>query len=467
MYMPKFERVMNSNIVRGVMKYYGYRGQKRIDEMFGAQKERGIGPFLGRMPLKVAVHLGMKKLGMSKDMKEGFLSKYYNRQTVMNVIRTVANNGVQQPFRFDAPALIVWNYTSLCNLRCRYCYQSAGKPLDDELSFEERIDIINQMVDANVAFIAFSGGEPIMGPRFWDVLRYAAQFLHISIATNGTLLEDRSLVDKLADNGAKNVFVSLDGATHESHEFIRGKGSFDRTIRGIQNLVANQHLHVGINTVVTQRNFHEVEGLLRLANSLGVNSFSHYNFIPTGRGSDDHKNDLLPEQREQLLTMLSQWHAKRKQTNLNTISTSPQYCRILYEQSGGQTAGLFHYTTDMGSSIKGIIKYAGGCGAGRVYAAIQPNGIMSPCVFMPQVKIGDLRKERFFDIWKNSELCHALSDREHYHFKCSKYHYVCGGCRARALAYGDILGADPGCIFYQESVRPVEEQTEEEEAATA
>jgi len=465
--MPDFEKVFNSNAVRGILRYYGYNGQKRIDEMFGAQKERGIGAFFGRVPLNVAVGLGMKKLGMSRQMKEGFLSNRYNRQTVMNVIRTVANNGLEQPFRFDGPLLIVWNYTSLCNLRCRYCYQSAGKPLDDELSFEERINLINQMVDANVAFLAISGGEPLMGPRFWDVLEYAAKFLHISIATNGTLLEDRSLVDRLADNGVKNVFVSLDGATQESHEYIRGKGSYARTIKGIQNLVANPYLHVGINTVVTQRNFGEISDLLKLSGELGVNSFSHYNFIPTGRGSDDHKNDLSPQQREALLTMLSEWHAKRKTTKLNIISTSPQYCRILYEQSEGKTTGLFHYTVDAGSSIKGIIKYAGGCGAGRVYAAVQPNGKMSPCVFMPQVEIGDIRKERLKDIWKNSEICKAISDREHYHFRCPKYHYVCGGCRARALAYGDILGADPGCIVYHETVHAAQDDDTQEQAQTA
>lgn len=465
--MPDLERVMNRKTVRGILRYYGYKGSRRVDEMFGAEKERGIGAFLGRLPLKAAVGAGMKKLGMSEEIKRDFLSKPHNRQTVMNIIRTVANNGVGQAFRSDGPLIIVWNYTSLCNLRCRYCYQSAGKSLDDELSFEERIDLINQMVDANVGFLAISGGEPVMGPRFWDVLEYAAKFLHISIATNGTLLEDRSIVDRLADSGAKSVFVSLDGASRESHEFIRGKGSFDRTIRGIRNLVANPHLHVGINTVVTQRNFDEVPGLLDLACELGVNSFSHYNFIPTGRGSDDRKNDLLPEQREGLLNMLARWHERRKRTKLNIISTSPQYCRVLYELSGGKRAGLFHYTVDTGSSIRGIIKYAGGCGAGRVYAAVQPNGIVSPCVFMPQIEIGDTRKDRLIDIWKGSDLCKALADREKYHFRCPNYHYVCGGCRARALAYGDILGADPGCSIYQETIHGIEQQERETQVQSA
>ncbi|UCB47247.1 MAG: radical SAM protein [Spirochaetota bacterium] len=461
------EKVLNRKLVRNIFHHYGYKAERRIDEIFGAEKEKSISAFFGRLPLQIALNAGMRKLGINKQLKESFFSAYHNRQTIVNVFRTIANNGLNQPFRFDGPALVVWNYTSLCNLRCRHCYQSAGNALSNELSFEERIDIINQLVDANVAFIAFSGGEPIMGERFWDVLEYTAKFLHITIATNGTLLEDKSLVDRLADNGVKNVFVSIDGATDESHDFIRGRGSFERTIRGIQNLVANPHLHVGINSVITQRNFGEAADIIKLAGDLGVNSFTHYNFIPTGRGSDDYKNDLSPEQREQLLNILYEGHVKRKQTKLNMISTAPQYCRVLYESSGGSSSGLFHYTTDGGSSIRGIVKFAGGCGAGRVYAAIQPNGKVSPCVFMPQVEIGDLRREKFGDIWRNSELCEQLSDRENYHYKCNNYRYVCGGCRARALAYGDILGGDPGCLVYKRSIKRSKEKKPEQEAVTA
>lgn len=131
--MPDVERVINRKIVRKVLHHYGYKGQKRIDEIFGAEKERGIGPFFGRMFLKIAMHLGMKKLGMSTKMKESFLSGPHNRQTVMNILRTVADNGMQQPFRFDGPALIVWNYTSLCNLRtrCSICPRNVAVQFTD------------------------------------------------------------------------------------------------------------------------------------------------------------------------------------------------------------------------------------------------------------------------------------------------------------------------------------------------
>jgi len=455
-YMLDLEKIVNKKVVLKMINHYVNNGKKRIYELFDGKKERSIKAFFGRIPINMIINIGMKKIGLNEEMKRQFFSKYHNKQTIMNILKTVGPNGLKQPFRFDAPLVVVWNYTNLCNLRCKYCYQSAGKSLSDELSFKEKVDLINQMVDANVAYLAFSGGEPILGDRFWDVLSYASKFFHISIASNGTLLENRDIVNRLADNGAKNVFVSLDGPTPESHEYIRGKGNFKRTINGIENLVANKYLNVGINTVVTKRNYGEVPKILELALKLGVNSFSHYNFIPTGRGKDDYEMDLTPEERENLLNLLYDWHVKRNETGLNIISTSPQYLRILYERSGGKSVGLFHYTADNADAIKGVVKYAGGCGAGRVYEAIQPNGDVSPCVFMPTVVVGNIRKKRFIDIWKDSDIGVKLSDRDNYHFFCEKYHYICGGCRARALAYGDIIGKDPGCILNRGPIKKYE-----------
>ncbi|MFW6180181.1 MAG: radical SAM protein [Spirochaetota bacterium] len=454
------EKIMNRKLVRALFFHYAGRGRKRIEELFGAEKQRGPGAFLGRAFLRGALDRAMKRIGVDEELQRRFWSRPYHRQLLLNVLETVGKRGLSHPFRFESPLVIVWNYTNLCNLRCRYCYQSAGRPSPDELSFEEKIALINQMVDAHVGFVAFSGGEPVMEPRFFDVLSYASRFLHTSIASNGTLFADREYVDKIADCGARNVFVSLDGATAPSHDFIRGTGSFARTLRGIENLVANPHVSCGINMVVTRRNLHEVPRVLELARSLGVNSFSHYNFIPTGRGAEDVAYDLTASEREELMELLYDWHHRRQETGLNIVSTSPTFARVIYQRSGGRNAGVFHYTADSGNDLSGIIQYAGGCGAGRVYAAVQPNGLVSPCVFMPDVIIGDLRKNGLKHIWQSSGVCKQLCDREHFSFDCD-YRTVCGGCRARAHAYGSLTGPDPGCAVYQElqvgATDPVEE----------
>jgi radical SAM protein with 4Fe4S-binding SPASM domain len=216
--------------------------------------------------------------------------------------------------------------------------------------------------------------------------------------------------------------------------------------------------------VVTSRNYDEVPAVLELARNLGVNSFTHYHYIPTGRGKDDFDTDLTPTQREELLNLLVDYHMRRRETGLNVISTAPQYARVIWERSGRKSAGFFHYTADNTTSITGIIEYAGGCGAGRVYAAVQPNGRMTPCVFMPDVTIGYIREAPFIDIWQNSETCLEMVDRDNYHYQCPTYKNICGGCRARAFAYGDLIGPDPRCAVYQKVMGMRDEYSAKREA---
>ena len=101
-----------------------------------------------------------------------------------------------------------------------------------------------------------------------------------------------------------------------------------------------------------------------------------------------------------------------------------------------------------------ISTFIGGCGAGRLYCSLSPQGDVHPCVFLP-LKVGNLKKEKFENIWLNSELFNALRDRSKLNGVCSKcsFKYICGGCRARASAYnsGDFLASDPGCILVKEA----------------
>ncbi|RLE41639.1 radical SAM/SPASM domain-containing protein, partial [Candidatus Woesearchaeota archaeon] len=72
------------------------------------------------------------------------------------------------------------------------------------------------------------------------------------------------------------------------------------------------------------------------------------------------------------------------------------------------------------------------------------------CVFIPSIVVGNVAETPFKKIWRKSKLFMMLRDRERLKGGCRTcpYKYVCGGCRAKALAYtGDILGPDPGCVF--------------------
>ena len=112
-------------------------------------------------------------LNVKKEKISDYFKEYVTRRGVLSVLRGIASHGIVAPQILDAPFLVVWNYTNLCNLKCKHCYQSAGQKASDELTTEERRKVINELYDAGVVSIAFSGGEPLMRRDFYEIASMA------------------------------------------------------------------------------------------------------------------------------------------------------------------------------------------------------------------------------------------------------------------------------------------------------
>ncbi len=397
-------------------------------------------------PLCAMLGLGSTAFGADKDAMREYFSDPVARKGLVNVMRSIGKYGVTRPFKLAAPFLVVWNYTSACNLRCQHCYQSASKALPDELRLDEKLDVIDQLSENDVVALAFSGGEPVMGADFFEVASYASsKNMFISIATNGTLLTEK-MVDRLVECGVKYMEISLDSAAPANHDSFRGMtGAWNRTMNGIKNAVSRDELFVCIASTITRHNFREVDKLIDLAGELGAKRFLAFNFIPTGNAANIQNIDLAPAMREELLETL---YHRLKSGSLEVMTTAPQFARVCMSKSRNTMAVAHFGTGETGDKTRYLAEFIGGCGAGRLYCAIQPNGIVTPCVYMPIV-VGDLRNERFIDIWENSGTLKQLRRRDELLGNCGvcNFRNVCGGCRARAYAYsGNINGADPGCI---------------------
>jgi len=369
------------------------------------------------------------------------------RRGLALVLEGLALYGVTVPQELPAPFLVVWNFTNACNLRCKHCYQRAGSPLPAELTLREKLDVVRQLDRAGVAAVAFSGGEPTIHPHFPAALKAAADAgMYTALATNGLALADRGYARKLKELGLRYVEVSVASADPDKHDRFRGvEGAWERAIRGLRNAV-ELGFSTAMATTVTRLNLDEVDGILDLAEEIGVQRVVFFNFIPVGRGEGMKDLDLTPGEREELLKKLYRENQRRR---LEIYSTAPQFARVSCILSSGREVAATHYAKG-DPVISSLAEYIGGCGAGRIYAAIQPNGDVTPCVFMPTAVVGNVAEVPFKEIWSESEVFMALRDRDRLKGYCGAcpYRYVCGGCRARALAYtGDILGPDPGCIL--------------------
>jgi len=134
-------------------------------------------------------------------------------------------------FRCLAPEI-----TKKCNLNCIHCYLSAGKTHKNELTLKEIKELLQAAVEAGGISVSLGGGEPLVRDDCTEIIQYAPSLdLLITLGTNGALIDEK-IAKKLSGIPMK-IQISLDGAGKETHDSIRGAGSFNSTVKGIDHLV--------------------------------------------------------------------------------------------------------------------------------------------------------------------------------------------------------------------------------------
>jgi MoaA/NifB/PqqE/SkfB family radical SAM enzyme len=173
-----------------------------------------------------------------------------------------------------APLYVAWQITNECNLACLHCIEESGpgKAFRDELDEEHVFDILDQLMDHEVPYLSFSGGEPMVHPLFFKMVEHVStRGSQLKIETNGHYLTPQNC-ERLKELGVKAVQVSLDGASRQTFNRIRVRGEFDRTIEGMRNL-RTAGVPIEINFSPTCFNVQEIGAVVDLAYELGAYSF--------------------------------------------------------------------------------------------------------------------------------------------------------------------------------------------------
>lgn len=406
--------------------------------------------------VKQIIKKGLNSFNTSEEALISTMQDPYWRKGLLSVIKGMGNFGVHKPFVPGAPFQIVWNITKACNFKCIHCYENAGKKADDELTTDEIIEGIDKLSRLGVASIAFSGGEPTVHPGIIDLIKHASEDgMYVSMATNGFKTAKIERAKEFADAGLEFVQISLDGLNPETHDNFRGvPNSWNRAVQSIKNFL-ELGVFVEVSTTVTQENYEEIPGMIDFMRELGVEWFMLYNFIPTGSGSEVRDLDLTPKQRNELLKLIYEENGKG---NMQILSTAPQFADVAVSMESDSNLVPTHFFNPeyTNPAMKELADFVGGCGAGRFYMSVEPNGDMFPCVFFPHddvLKLGNIKKADLEDMWCNNELLLQLRNKDLLASHCGvcDSRYICGGCRARAYTYndGDYLGPDPGCLKNQ------------------
>ena len=270
-----------------------------------------------------------------------------------------------------APLYIAWQVTNECNLACLHCIEESGpgKAFRDELSEGEVFSFLGQVVDEQVPYLSFSGGEPTLHPLFFRMVEYVcAGNTQLKIETNGHGLSVEKC-ERLQSLGVKAVQVSLDGASRETFNRMRVRGDFDQAIAGIRNLRA-AGVPVEINYSPTLFNVHEIGLAVDLAHELGAYSFYSGRTMYTGNAVKTwHRLTPSEEQYAAFFTVL---HAKA-------------------DEYRGRMRVYFH---EMGllEELRYRLQHP------AALLIVLPNGLVKLINALPFV-CGDLRRQSLAEIW--------------------------------------------------------------------
>ncbi len=338
----------------------------------------------------------------------------------------------------SAPLSVLWDITYACNLRCAHCLTGSGKPLPDELSAEEAAKVLDQLLDAKVFSITFCGGEPLMSPHLFDLIRNATiNGMDVNLDTNG-LLVNVELAQKLAALGVTSVQVSIDGR-EDTHDRFRGKkGSFKAALAAVRTF-CSLGFNVSISSVLTAMTHQDLDYLVTSAIELGATGLKTSLFLPTGRG---HKNAqelrLSPAQAREdfrkLLRLQHQYGSRLK------IALEGVYPGLNNNKPVPVNAGDSRAASEVG------------CPAGVTQLVIAANGMVYACPFLYGHPAGDLRKNSLLEIWHDADIFKIFRRMTKGQLKgrckvCPHLPEKChGGCRAAAYVLtGDIYAEDPMC----------------------
>jgi mycofactocin biosynthetic radical S-adenosylmethionine protein MftC len=324
----------------------------------------------------------------------------------------------------DAPICLTWELTYACNLACAHCLSSSGRRDPGELSTAECKAVIDELQRMQVFYVNIGGGEPTVRADFWELVDYATSHqVGVKFSTNGVKIT-AEVARRLAASSYVDVQISLDGATAEVNDAVRGVGSYDTALRAMGHLADAGFAGFKISVVCTRQNLGQLDEFQALADRFGA-QLRLTRLRPSGRGADvwDELHPTAAQQRE-----LYDW--------------------LVAHGEGVLTGDSFFHLAAYGEALPGLNL----CGAGRVVCLIDPVGDVYACPFAiaDEFLAGNVRSPGgFAQVWRSSELFERLRLPQSGGAcaSCSAYDACRGGCMAAKFFTGLPLdGPDPECV---------------------
>ncbi|CAK0759766.1 SynChlorMet cassette radical SAM/SPASM protein ScmE [Gammaproteobacteria bacterium] len=328
------------------------------------------------------------------------------------------------------PRTVDIEITTRCNLRCRYCYFFNNQEVDySELPTNEWLKFFDELGSLGVMNVVLAGGEPFIRddlPVLIDgIVRNRMRF---SFLSNGTLIDDKIAAFIAGTHRCEYVQVSVDGSCAKTHDSCRGKGSFNRAIRGIRTL-QRHGLNVAVRTTIHRNNVDDLENIAQfLLEELNLPGFgtNSAGYLGTCRLNAD--NVMLNVQERQLamttLLRLSEKYPGRISATAGPLYEGHAWRRM--EDARVQGAPAF----SNGSHLT-----ACGCPSNKI--TIRADGAVIPCSMLAHSELGRINQNSLAGIWQDSPALNQLRSR--HTIPLTKFEF-CSGCSYIPYCTGNCPG---------------------------
>lgn len=331
----------------------------------------------------------------------------------------------QKAFNLGVPLAVHLDVTYRCNERCVHCYLDH----DDhgEMTTAEIKRVLDELAEAGVFFLTFSGGEVFMRRDFFELVEHARRLLfNVKIKTNAVMIGEAE-AEKLRALNIDSVQISVYSHRAAVHDAItKLPHSFERTMKAVRFL-RDQGLRVTLANVLMTANLRDHYGVQKLAAEMGV----HYTLDPTITPMMDGDMSVLAlrvpgEELEEVFR------------NPALVPNQEEFCAPPKPPSEEDMEGY-------------------SCSAGHSFCYISPYGDVFPCVQFP-LPTGNVRQQKFLEIWNHSPQMNEVRSIQAKDLTvCSSCSHVASCSRCPGLAYmeGNMRGpstADCEKSFYRTGV---------------
>ena len=351
----------------------------------------------------------------------------------------------------EAPRALDLSLTGRCNLRCAYCFYADEMVGRRDLPADRWLAFFRELESLAVRSLTLSGGEIFMRPDLWELVDgLVAARMRYSILTNGTLLTEETIA-QLGQGGCRrrldSIQVSIDGSCAEIHDASRGKGSFEKAIRGLRLLKA-AGFPATARVTVNRHNVGDLERTFRLLlDDVGLARVGTNDAMPMGTGCTRREDIvLLPAQRPEAmraLVRLERDYPGRIQASAGSLAL----WHMFREMEEARATGRKTRRWKMGSLSS--------CGCMFAKLAVHHDGMIVPCNMLAAASLGTIGETPIRSIWQDHPLLKEMRGRGEIPMAqmpgcagCEWIPYCSGGCPAAEYARtGAMNVANPECCY--------------------